>query len=131
MYFSTPTIAAALLLGAISFGAHADTIQPATITGRSAVYYGDLNLNAEQDAKTMLDRIEQAAKKACGGHRTFSSYTGRLDDTFDDCRREAIARTVRQLSAPMVTHLFRSESHTPSIQCELAGAPSRCDSFSR
>src|SRR5882762_6505680 len=106
MYFSTPTIAAALLLGAISFGAHADTIQPATITGRSAVYYGDLNLNAEQDAKTMLDRIEQAAKKACGGHRTFSSYTGRLDDTFDECRSEAVTRTVRQLGAPVVTRIY-------------------------
>jgi UrcA family protein len=78
MRVSTPIIAAALMLAALSCGARADTSsQPAKITGRSAVYYGDLNLNAEQDAKIMLEGIEQAAKKACGGHPTFRSYTAR------------------------------------------------------
>jgi UrcA family protein len=107
MHISIPTFAAAVILAALSFGAHADTSrQPERITGRSAVYYGDLDLNAEQDAKIMLERIERAAKKACGGHRTFSSYTGRLDDTFDECSGEAVARTVKQLGAPMVTRIY-------------------------
>jgi UrcA family protein len=107
MHVSTPIIAAVLMLAAISFRAHAETSsQPAKITGRSAVYYGDLNLNAEEDAKIMLERIEQAAKKACGGHPTFSSYTGRLDDTFGECRSDAVARTVRQLGAVVVTRLY-------------------------
>jgi UrcA family protein len=107
MRVSTPIFAAATMLATLSFGAHADTSsQPVKITGRSAVYYGDLNLNAEQDAKIMLERIEQAAKKACGGHPTFSSYTGRLDSTFLDCCNEAVARTVKQLGA----HLFRSKT---------------------
>ena len=107
MHISIPAFAAAVMLTTPSFGAHADTSrQSAKITGRSAVYYGDLNLNAEQDAKIMLQRIEQAAKKACGGHPTFSSYTGRLDDTFDECRGEAIERTVKQLSAPTVTRIY-------------------------
>jgi UrcA family protein len=107
MRISTPIFAAAAMLAALSFGAHADTSShPVKITGRSAVYYGDLNLNSEQDAKIMLERIEQAAKKACGGHPTFSSYTGRLDDTFDECRSEAVARTVNQLGAPVVTRLY-------------------------
>ena len=107
MHVSTPIIAAALMLAALGFGAHADTpSQPAKITGSSAVYYGDLDLNAEQDAKIMLQRIEQAAKKACGGHPTFSSYTGRLDSTFRECRNEAIARTLKQLGAPTVTRIY-------------------------
>jgi UrcA family protein len=108
MQISISTFAAAVVLATLSFGAaHADTSsQPETITGRSAVYYGDLNLNAEQDAKIMLVRIEQAAKKACGGHPTFSGYTGRLDDTFDECRSEAIARTVKLLGAPAVTRIY-------------------------
>jgi UrcA family protein len=107
MHISIPTFAAAAMLAALSFGAHADTSSdPVKITGRSPVYYGDLNLNIEQDAKIVLQRIEQAAKKACGGHPTFSSYTGRLDDTFDECRRDAIARTVKQLGAPMVTRIY-------------------------
>jgi UrcA family protein len=107
MHTSIPVFTAAVILAVLSFGAHADTSsQPVKITGRSAVYYGDLNLNVEQDAKIMLERIEQAARKACGGHRTFNSYTGRLDDSFDECRSEAIARTVKQLGAPAVTRIY-------------------------
>ena len=106
MHISVRTLAAAML-AALSFGAHADTSSlPAKITGRSAVYYGDLTLSAERDAKIMLERIEQAAAKACGGHPTFSGYTGRLDSTFRDCRNEAVARTVEQLGAQLVTRIY-------------------------
>ena len=109
MRISTPTFAAAVMLAALSFGAHADTSAdgPGTIIrGRSAVYYGDLNIGTEQDAKIMLQRIERAAKKACGGHPTFSTYTGSLDHTFEECRGEAIQRTVKQLGAPTVTRIY-------------------------
>jgi UrcA family protein len=104
---SITAFAAAAMLAAISFGAHADTSSPGTIvSGRSVVHYGDLNIETEQDAKIMLQRIERAAKKACGGHPTFSSYTGGLDRTFEECRNEAIQRTVKQLGAPVVTRLY-------------------------
>lgn len=111
MRISTPIFAGAtVLLAALSVGAaRANTSTdgpPAKITGRSAVYYGDLNLNAEEDAKIMLQRIERAAKKACGGQPTFSSYTGSLDNTFEECRSEAIARTVSRLGVPMVTRIY-------------------------
>jgi UrcA family protein len=107
MRISTPIFTAAVMLAVLSFGAHADTSSPEnSVRGRSVVYYGDLNIETEQDAKIILQRIERAAKKACGGHPTFSSYTGRLDDTFDECRSEAIARTVKQLGAPMVTRIY-------------------------
>jgi UrcA family protein len=107
MRSSTPIFAAAVMLAAFSFGAHADTPGPGTsVRGRSVVYYGDLNIGTEQDAKIMLQRIERAAKKACGGHPTFSTYTGSLDHTFDECRSEAIQRTVKQLGAPMVTRIY-------------------------
>jgi|SRR5580692_4646237 UrcA family protein len=109
MRIATPIFAAAVMLAALSFGARADTStdgQPPSTTGRSAVYFGDLNLNAEQDAKIMLQRIERAAKKACGGHATFSSVTGSLDHTFEECRGEAIQRAVKQLGAPLVTRIY-------------------------
>jgi UrcA family protein len=109
MRISTPIFAAAVMLAALSFGAHADTSTdgPGTIVrGRSVVYYGDLNIETELDAKIMLQRIERAAKKACGGHPTFSTYTGSLDHTFEECRGEAIQRTVKQLGAPMVTRIY-------------------------
>jgi UrcA family protein len=110
MHVSTPMSAAAVMLAALSFGAHADTPTdgpPINVTGRSVVHYGDLNLNVEQDAKIMLQRIERAAKTACGGHATFSSYTPSLDHhTFEECRERAIQRTVKQLAAPLVTRIY-------------------------
>ncbi|MGO9949572.1 MAG: UrcA family protein [Steroidobacteraceae bacterium] len=109
MQVSKPVFAAAVILATLSFGAYADTSTDGphpNITGRSAVYYGDLNLSAEQDAKIMLQRIERAAKKACGGHPTFGSYSHRSDHAFEECRREAIQRTVKQLGAPMVTRIY-------------------------
>jgi UrcA family protein len=109
MQVLTQIFAAAVMLAALCFGAHADTSTdgpPTNITGRSAVYYGDLNLNAEQDAKIMLQRIERAAKKACGGHANFSSYTGSLDRTYEECRGRAIQRAVKELGAPLVMRIY-------------------------
>jgi UrcA family protein len=109
MYFSIPKFAAAMILAALSFGVYADTpIEGPSniIPGRSVVYYGDLNIDTEQDAKILLQRIGLAAKKACGGHATFSSYTGSLDHTFEECRSEAVQRTVKQLGAYMVTRIY-------------------------
>ena len=109
MHVFTQLFAAVVMPAALCFGAHAGTSidgPPTDISGRSAVYYGDLNLNAEQDAKIMLQRIERAAKKACGGHATFSSYTGSLDHTFEECRGQAIQRAVKQLGAPLVTRIY-------------------------
>jgi UrcA family protein len=120
MRISTPIFAAAVLLAALSFGAHADSSadEPGTIIrGRSVVYYGDLNIETEQDAKSMLQRIEQAAKKACGGHPTFSTYTGGLDHTFEECRGKAIQRTVKQLGAPMVTRIYSEARSRESWHC--------------
>jgi UrcA family protein len=107
MRISTPIFAAAVMLAALSVGARADMSSPETVLrGRSVVYYGDLNLETENDAKIMFRRIERAAKKACGGHATFSTYTGLLDHTFEECRGEAIARNVKQLGAPLVTRIY-------------------------
>ena len=117
MRTSTPIFTAAVMLAALSFGAHADTSTdgPGTIIrGRSVVYYGDLNIETEQDAKIMLQRIERAAKKACGGHPTFGSFSHRSDHAFEECRREAIQRTVKQLGAPMVTRIYSAATPRPS-----------------
>jgi UrcA family protein len=109
MQVLTQIIAAAVMLAGLCFGAHADTSadrRPDHIAGRSAVYYGDLNLNDELDARIMLQRIEGAAKKACGGHATFSSYTGSLEHTYEECRGKAIQRAVKELGAPLVMRIY-------------------------
>jgi UrcA family protein len=112
MRISIPIFAAMVMLATLAFGAHADTStdgQGTIIRGRRVVYYSDLNIKTERDVKIMLQRIERAAKEACGGHPTFSTYTGSLDHTFEECRGEAIQRTVKQLGALMVTRIY-SES---------------------
>lgn len=82
MRILTTIFAATLMLAALSSAAHADASTDAiTNPGRSAVYYGDLNIETEQGAKIMLQRIDRAAKKACGGHPTFGSYTHLSDHT--------------------------------------------------
>jgi UrcA family protein len=107
MSISAPTFTAALILAALSLGAHADTASPSTsIRGGSVVYYGDLNIDSEEDAKILLQRIELAAKKACGGHATFGPYIGSLSRTFEECRSETVQRTVKQLGAPVVMHIY-------------------------
>ena len=92
---------------ALSFSAHADASNPSnSSSGRIAVYYGDLNMDTEHDAKIMLERIEQASKRACGGHATFGEYIGSLERTFEECRSETVQRTVKQLGAPVVMRIY-------------------------
>jgi UrcA family protein len=105
-----PKFATPIMLTALCFGAHADasTDGPASrITGRSVVYYGDIDLSVEQDAKIMLQRIERAAKTACGGHATVSSITGSVDRyTFEECRARAVQGTVKRLDASLVMRIY-------------------------
>lgn len=98
---------ATMILAALSFGAHADTSSLSNIpSDRAVVYYGDLNIDTEHDAKIMLERIEQAAKKACGGHATFGAYFGSLNRSVEECRGETVQRTVKHLGVAMVTRVY-------------------------
>jgi UrcA family protein len=107
MHISIWTFAAVAMLATLGFGAHADASSPdPIIRGRSIVHYGDLNIDSENDAKILLQRIEQAAKDACGGHPAFNTYTRTPDPTFEECRSGTIARTVKRLGAPTVTRIY-------------------------
>ena len=127
MRISTLMFTATVMLTALGFRAHADTSSPPTIVqGRSVVYYGDLNIETEKDAKIMLQRIDRAARKACGGHATFSSYTGALDHTFEECRSEAVHRTVKQLNASKVTHIYSEARSRVSWHRQTTDAEDHC-----
>jgi UrcA family protein len=110
MHLSIPSLAAAVMLSTLAVRAHADTSSAdPVIRGRSIVHYADLNIAAEQDAKILLQRIGQAAKEACGDHPTFKTYTAMPDHSFEECLSGTIARTVKKLSAPVVTRLYAEE----------------------
>jgi UrcA family protein len=116
MRISISIFAATVMLTVLCIGSHADTWTdgPATnVTGRTLVHYGDLNLDEEQDAEILLLRIERAAKTACGGHATLSSYTGSVDHyTFEECRAKAVMRAVKQLNAPVVTRIHSDRDNS-------------------
>ena len=110
MRTSTSTFSASVMLAALCSGAHAGPltdVSPAKVTGLRLVHYGDLNLYNETDARIMLQRIARAAKTACGGHATTSSFTGSVDHlTFEACQTDAVSRAVTQLGAPLVTRFY-------------------------
>jgi UrcA family protein len=107
MHISILTFTAAAMLTSLAFSAHADGSRPdPVIRGRSIVHYGDLDINSQPGAEILLRRIEQAAVEACGGHVNFTTYTAVSDDTFEECRRGTIARTVKKLRAPAITRIY-------------------------
>jgi UrcA family protein len=102
-------IFATAMLAALSFGVRADASSdaPRTISrGGTVIHYEDLDIDTEAGARILLQRIEGAAKTACGGHSTVSSFTHMPDHTFEQCWGDAVERTVKQLGAPVVTRMY-------------------------
>jgi UrcA family protein len=105
--------AAALASAGLAAAANAqsDVQSPARPEARVAVSYADLNLASPAGAERMLDRIERAAEKACGGRGTQNRL---LEEryVFRDCVRAAVADAVFGLNAPMVTAAYEGR---PSV----------------
>jgi UrcA family protein len=66
-----------------------------------SVRYGDLNIGSPAGARSLLKRIEAAAKTACGGAPDIRQL-GQLV-SFEACRRSALARAVVVVNSPMLT----------------------------
>jgi UrcA family protein len=65
------------------------------------VSYADLNLRSDQGARSMLERIDDAAMRVCGGQPDIRQLAER--DLFQKCKNQAVDRAVRDLDAPLVT----------------------------
>jgi UrcA family protein len=68
------------------------------------VFYGDLDLKAEADARRVWLRISQAANNSCGRPRT--DLLPRAAAETHRCRLTIIVKAVRTLKAPLVTAQF-------------------------
>lgn len=97
-----------LLTAAASFAAFALTA-PASASGARpdpqevSVHYGDLDLAKPAGAEAMLNRLERAAERACGGEPDLRAlYAQRL---FNRCVDDALNQAVARLDAPLVTSL--------------------------
>jgi UrcA family protein len=96
-------VLAATALLAVSLAGMAD----ATTTVRrnmqqQVVSYADLNLDSVADAATLLSRIEHAARKVCGLDRA-SFLPFALQFELQVCAKEATARAVNDVNAPLLT----------------------------
>ena len=92
---------AAALAGALP--AHAQ--EPQVSIRKTFVPYGDLTLNDEADARTLLTRISNAGTKVCrrNGEKGISR-----DAVL--CRKAAIKQAVRDVDAPLVTAMYEGDA---------------------
>jgi len=81
------------------------------------VSYRDLNLSDPKDARIMLDRIAEAARKACGimpqrnpAYRLVPQF---VTKDFAACTEAAMQRTVAGLQAPAVARAYAETRDEP------------------
>lgn len=104
-----PRLALGLALGAVvamfltagALPAH-DAVLPAAPASIS-VRSNDLDFGHAPDAQILLDRVEDAAEKACGGTPDYREH--RRLEVFEHCRQATIRQTVARFDQPIVTQL--------------------------
>jgi UrcA family protein len=87
--------------------------QKTQLIGKIHVELKDLNLNRPADARTLLDRLRQAAWTACGGDpKLHDSYRTRPEQTlrvYEECRENAVKRAIDQIGAPLLVQAYAEE----------------------
>jgi UrcA family protein len=71
-----------------------------------AVSYADLNMSAPAGGRTLLGRIEKAARKACNAAIPNSPLLARKEI---ECRNDAVASAVGGLRLPTLTHAWNGK----------------------
>jgi UrcA family protein len=91
---------AALAFSGLSAVASAQSVEVATID----VSYADLNLSSRAGAEAMLNRIQAAASRVCGGKPETRQMTDMA--RYRSCVSTAVRTAVSELNAAMVTQLY-------------------------
>lgn len=99
------------VLAAIAVVAFISFTPAAAETGWNiSVPYGDLDLTQQSHARIMAERIDDAARRACGGNPRFDpNYrTGpaRATQRFETCRTRAVESALADLNRPLVARAF-------------------------
>jgi UrcA family protein len=105
-----PLVAALALIAAAQSATAAPRAERLT-ERKVSVPYGDLDLRTPADAFVMLTRLEQAAKRACGGDPSLNRENNFLfpqEKRYQDCRSDAVWRAVAKIDASLLTDLHRS-----------------------
>lgn len=115
----SPTLAM-LAFVATSGLAMADVPAERFEAGSVNVAYGDLDLGYAADARVMLNRLEQAAYRACGEdprwNTSYSLLWPRIKATYQACRSEAVSRAVLAVDAPELTRVYLGKDDSRSVR---------------
>jgi UrcA family protein len=94
---------------ALALGLAAPTFAQSLVGPDVTVRFGDLAVDTEKGASSLLRRIEWAAQRVCAplDHGTLSSRISARD-----CRRDVTAATVARLGQPMLQAVYDSARGT-------------------
>jgi UrcA family protein len=81
---------------------------PVMVTYSVKVTHGDLNLETEAGAATAMNRIEQAAGRACG--KALSARQIKATKLHQECVAGATHQIVAAIDAPVLTALYAREA---------------------
>jgi UrcA family protein len=100
-----------ILLAVCALAALTPAAYAEPIVNQVRVAYGDLNLDDENDARELLTRLEQAARRACGGKPFFDRHyniaSQEIRARFEVCYASALDNAVARFDAPHL-HLARA-----------------------
>jgi UrcA family protein len=95
------------LIAAIGIASHIPTARAEALKqlhiASVRVDYSDLDIRKENDARALLERLDRAAFKACGGdarwHPQYNLIPYRVNRVYRECRQEAVSRAVAEVDA--------------------------------
>ena len=98
-----------MILATLTLGLAAPTFADGPVGRDITVSFGDLAIDTEQGAASLLRRIEWAAQRVCAplDHGTLSSQVNA-----GACRRDVTAAAVARVSHPMLQAVYDSDRGT-------------------
>jgi UrcA family protein len=105
------------------------------VIGKVHVELKDLDLQNPADARTLLERLKQAAYRACGGDaKLHNSYRTRPEQTlkaYEECRVNAVKRAIDQVGAPLLAQVYAEEAQRAAAADECIDEESRAWALAR
>jgi UrcA family protein len=110
-----------IALAAIACGVSFSTMATAEASDGEAltkiVNYADLNLNREAGARTLYGRLRMAATQVCA---PFAGTTLADKAKWRECFGPAMARSIAEIDAPMLTAYYLSRTGTTEALSQVA-----------
>jgi len=134
--FKPAIVTTVLVLTAFGSVAWSNPPQPKEqLIGKAKVDLTDLDLRNPADARILLDRLEQAAWRACGGDpKLNNSYRTRPEQTlkvYEECRENAVKRAIDQIGAPLLAQAYAEEASRTAAASGCADEPRRASAWAR